>query len=602
MRFKSYSFLLLLLPLFFACTGKQSKEELLSKQWNFVSIKDSTGKPVKSVNPTDTLKISGAANRNTFSYSIKKENINATGNWTFKDSVLSFTYDLKPLLTDIDSTVYEVIDKRPVLIYFKNGKEIARNSAEGLASEKVTRQYKISKLTQTELVLEEKGITYSFSFTPKIQESALSFNSIWRGLVGIIVLTLILYLLSTNKKAISWKLVGGGLLFQIIFAIAVLKIPFVQNVFEAISGFFVVILQFSWEGSRFVFNNLLDVNSFGFIFAFQILPTIIFFSALTSLFFYLGILQKIVYGLAWLMGKAMKISGAENLSTAANIFLGQTEAPLMIKPYIATMTKSEMLCIMVGGMANTAGGVLAAYVGFLGGDDPVQQLFFAKHLLAASVMSAPATIVVAKMMMPQTEPINEKVEVSKDKLGSNMLEAIANGTTDGLKLAVNVAAMLIVFIALIAMVNYLMQNVIGDLTGLNTWVQNFSHGQYKGFTLQFILGYACAPLVWLLGVCKEDMIYLGQLLGEKTILNEFIAYKSLGFMKEGNLLFENKSMIMATYILSGFANFASIGIQIGGIGALAPNKKGVLSQLGIKALIGGTIASLFTATIVGMLI
>ncbi len=429
----------------------------------------------------------------------------------------------------------------------------------------------------------------------------MNLESFLRGILGLAVLIAVLFLFSSKKKAIDWKLVIWGMLLQIAFAVGIIHVPFIAAIFDKVSSFFVVVLDFTRQGSGFVFGNLLNVNSIGFIFAFQILPTIIFFSALTSLLFYLGVLQKIVYGLSWFMGKFLKISGAENLSTTANIFLGQTEAPLLIKPYLPKMTRSEILCIMVGGMANTAGGVLAAYVGFLGGDDPVQQLFFAKHLLAASVMSAPATIVVSKMLLPQTEEIDERIELSEEKIGSNMIEAIAVGTEDGLKLAFNVAAMLIVFIAMIAMVNYMLSDVFGYYTGINEMIKTSTSGQYQGFTLQFILGYICAPLVWLMGVAKSDMVYIGQLLGEKTILNEFVAYTTLGKMKAENVLQDPKSIIMATYILSGFANFSSIGIQVGGIGALAPNKRSTLSELGMKALLGGTICSLLTATIVGML-
>ena len=429
----------------------------------------------------------------------------------------------------------------------------------------------------------------------------MNVESFLRGVLGIVVLIAVLYLLSSKKKAINWSLVGLGLLMQIVFAVGILHVPFIAAIFDKISSFFVVVLDFTRQGSSFVFGNLLDVKSIGFVFAFQILPTIIFFSALTSLLFYLGILQKIVYGLSWVMGRFLKISGAENLSTTANIFLGQTEAPLLIKPYLPKMTRSEILCVMVGGMANTAGGVLAAYVGFLGGGDPASQLFFAKHLLAASVMSAPATIVISKMLLPQTEEIDERIELSEEKIGTNMIEAIAVGTEDGLKLAFNVAAMLIVFIAMIAMVNYILSDVVGYYTGVNSLIAETTAGQYQGLTLQFVLGYLCAPIVWLLGVAKVDMVYIGQLLGEKTILNEFVAYTTLGKMKETNVLQDPKSIIMATYILSGFANFSSIGIQVGGIGALAPNKRPTLSELGMKALIGGTIASLLTATIVGML-
>ena len=429
----------------------------------------------------------------------------------------------------------------------------------------------------------------------------MNIESVLRGILGIAVLTAILYLFSSKKKQIDWKLVGWGFFLQFIFAVGIVHVPFIAAIFDKISSFFVVVLDFTRQGSGFVFGNLLNVDSIGFIFAFQILPTIIFFSALTSLMFYLGVLQKIVYGLSWVMGKFLKISGAENLSTTANIFLGQTEAPLLIKPYLPKMTRSEILCVMVGGMANTAGGVLAAYVGFLGGDDPVQQLFFAKHLLAASVMSAPATIVVAKMLLPETEEVDERIEMTEEKVGSNIIEAIAVGTEDGLKLAFNVAAMLIVFIAMIAMVNYVLSDVVGYYTGLNDVIASATDGQYKGLSLQFALGYACAPLVWLLGVAKSDMVYIGQLLGEKTILNEFVAYTTLAKMKSEMVLKDPKSIIMATYILSGFANFSSIGIQVGGIGALAPNKRGTLSELGMKALLGGTICSLLTATIIGML-
>lgn len=426
-------------------------------------------------------------------------------------------------------------------------------------------------------------------------------ESVIRGLIGLSFLIFILFLLSPKKKIISWKLVGTALFMQFFFAVAILKIPFISSIFETLSKFFVVVLSFTREGSGFVFGKLLDVDNIGFIFAFQILPTIIFFSALTSLLFYLGILQKIVYGLSWMLGRFLKISGAENLSATANIFLGQTEAPLLIKPYLPKMTKSEILCVMIGGMASSAGGVLAAYVGFLGNGDPVQQLFFAKHLLAASVMSAPATIAVSKMLLPQDEVISEELQISEEKLGKNFIEAISIGTEDGLKLAFNVGSMLIVFISLIAMVNYILSDILGHYTGINALVAEVSNGQYQNLSMQFMLGYICSPFVWLLGIAKSDMVYIGQLLGEKIILNEFVAYMSLGKMKTEGILQDPKSIVMATYILSGFANFSSIGIQVGGIGSLAPSKKSLLSQLGFKALLGGMICSLMTATIVGML-
>lgn len=518
-----------------------------------------------------------------------------------KDSTLDLVFDLDTYVTGVDSIAYQVIDNQPVIRYFRKKKEVTRVTESGLVSERITKKFKIKACTQDKLEFSDTKKVYSFIYEIAIKETNMSFYSLFRGLIGIFVLVGILFLLSSNKKAVSWKLVAGGIVFQIIFALLILKVPFVASLFEVVSGFFVEVLAYTKEGSKFVFGGLLDTESTGFIFAFQILPTILFFSALTSIFYYLGLLQKIVYGLSWLLGKVMTMSGAENLSTTANIFLGQTEAPLMIKPFLPKMNKSELLCIMVGGMANTAGGVLAAYIGFLGGDDPAQQLFYAKHLLAASIMSAPATIVVSKMLIPQTEPIDEKLELSDEKIGGNLLEAISIGTGDGLKLAVNVAAMLIVFIALTFMANSIL-SWAGALTHLNGWLASVSGGQYKEISLQAIFAYPCSLIAYAIGVCKEDILYVGQLLGEKTVINEFNAYISLGGMKTQNAFTESKSIIMATYILSGFANFASIGIQIGGIGALAPNKRGMLSELGIKAMIGGTIASLFTATIVGMLI
>jgi CNT family concentrative nucleoside transporter len=426
-------------------------------------------------------------------------------------------------------------------------------------------------------------------------------ESVVRGILGLTILVFVLFLLSQRRKSISWKLISTAILMQFLFAVAILKIPFVAGIFETLSGFFVIVLGFTKQGTSFVFGNLINVDNIGFIFAFQILPTIIFFSALTSLFFYLGILQRIVFAMSWLLSKFLKISGAENLSATANIFLGQTEAPLLIKPYLEKMTKSEILCVMIGGMASSAGGVLAAYVGFLGEGNPEQQLFFAKHLLAASVMAAPATIAVSKLLMPQDEEVSEAIQISEERFGTNIIEAVSIGTEDGLKLAFNVGSMLIVFIAMIAMLNYALTDIIGHYTGLNSVIQNLTDNQYQGFSLQFVLGYIFSPVVWLLGIAKADMVHIGQLLGEKIVLNEFVAYMSLGKMKTQGLLEDPKSIVMATYILSGFANISSIGIQVGGIGSLAPSRKGQLAQLGFKALIGGMICSLMTATIVGML-
>jgi concentrative nucleoside transporter, CNT family len=429
----------------------------------------------------------------------------------------------------------------------------------------------------------------------------ISLMGFLRGALGMMVIILIAFLFSSNRKAISWKVVGIGLFIQVALAIGILQVPFIQNFFEFIGKIFVVILDFTKAGTEFLFGGFLNTETYGFIFAFQVLPTIIFFSALTSLLFYLGIIQKVVYALAWLMTKAMKLSGAESLSVAGNIFLGQTESPLMIKAYLDKMTRSEILLVMTGGMATLAGGVLAAYIGFLGGEDPVQRLLFAKHLLAASIMAAPGAVVVSKILVPQTEEIDKTMEISKDRIGSNMLDSISNGTTEGLKLAANVAAMLLVFIAFIAMFNFIVGK-LGGWTGLNPIIADLTSGQYEKLSLQFILGYTFAPVMWLIGVSTPDITLLGRLLGEKIIMTEFIGYVSLANLKEIGAFADQKSIIMATYMLCGFANFASIGIQIGGIGSLAPGKRVLLSQFGMRALLGGTLAALISATIVGVIL
>ena len=333
-----------------------------------------------------------------------------------------------------------------------------------------------------------------------------------------------------------------------------------------------------------------------------ILPTVIFFSALTSVLFYLGIIQKVVKFLALLLSKILGISGPESLSVAGNIFLGQTESPLMIKAYLEKMSKSEILLVMIGGMATVAGGVLAAYIGFLGGEDPELKVYYAKHLLTASVMAAPGAIVISKILYPETKKINSNVEVSKNKIGSNFLDAISIGTSEGLKLAANIAAMLLVFIAFIALINYLLSG-FGDLTNLNELISDKT--VYSELSLELILGYIFAPVMWLIGVAKDDVTLMGQLLGIKLAASEFIGYIQLSDLKDAsNLIHLNyqKSIIIATYMLCGFANFASIGIQIGGIGALEPKQRKNLSKFGFKALIGGTLASLLSATIAGMII
>ena len=446
--------------------------------------------------------------------------------------------------------------------------------------------FSISELLQNEIILSQ----------------GFSLESIVRGTIGMISLVFIAYLFSSNKKAINWKTTFLGLTSQLILAVLILRVEFVQSIFEFFGKIFVKTLDFTMEGSKFLLGDMVNVESFGYVFLFQVLPTIIFFSALTSVLFYLGIIQKVVKILALSLSKLLNISGAESLSVAGNIFLGQTEAPLMIKAYLEKMNKSEILLVMIGGMATVAGGVLAAYIGFLGGEDEVLKLYYAKHLLTASVMAAPGAIVISKILFPQVETINKDVSVSQEKIGSNLLDAIANGTTEGLKLAANVGAMLLVFIAFIAMINFGFEK-IGAITNINDWINN--NTTYNFLSIEFILGYTLSPIMWIIGVAKEDMALMGQLLGIKLAASEFIGYMQLAELKDisnvVHLQYE-KSILMATYMLCGFANFASIGIQIGGIGSLAPNQRTNLSKFGMIAVLGGTLASLLSATIAGMII
>ena len=435
-----------------------------------------------------------------------------------------------------------------------------------------------------------------------IQSSGFTFSTFYRGIIGMGFLIFISFLLSNNRKAINWKAASFGLLIQLILAIGVLKIPFVQAIFEFAGKIFVKILDFTMEGTKFLFGDLVSLDNFGNVFVFAILPTVIFFAALTSVLFYFGIIQKVVKIMALMLSKILGVSGPESLSVAGNIFLGQTESPLMIKAYLEKMTKSEILLVMIGGMATVAGGVLAAYIGFLGGEDPELKIFYAKHLLTASVMAAPGAIVISKILYPETEKIDTNVNISQDKIGDNFLDAISNGTTEGLKLAANIAAMLLVFIAFIAMGNYILDK-FGDLFEINSWIAN--NTVYSNISIELILGYLFAPLMWLIGVAKEDVTLMGQLLGIKIVASEFIGYIQLADLKEASSLVHlgyQKSIIIATYMLCGFANFASIGIQIGGIGSLAPGQRKNLSKFGFKALIGGTLASLLSATIAGMII
>ncbi|RLD80214.1 MAG: Na+ dependent nucleoside transporter [Bacteroidetes bacterium] len=437
----------------------------------------------------------------------------------------------------------------------------------------------------------------------EVSVGGFSIISLLRGLLGIAVLLGLGYLISSKRKSINWRVIGLGLGVQFIIAITVLKVPVFQYIIEFFGSVFLKILDFTQEGTSFLLRSFIsgEVESPMINFAFWVLPTIIFFSAITSILFYYGIIQKIVSGMAYLLKKLLGISGAESLSATANIFLGQTESPLLIKEYLKNMNKSEIMLVMTGGMATIAGGVLAIYIGMLGGTDPASQLLFAKHLITASVMAAPGAVVAAKLLVPQTEVVKSEITVSKDSIGSNVLDAISNGTMQGIKLAVNVAAMLLVFIALIALLNFVLIKV-GDLTSLNEMIFAATGGQYDGLSMQFILGYAIAPLTWAIGVSADDMTLVGHLFGEKIILNELVAYSSLRDLISVQAFTHEKSMIMATYMLCGFANFSSIGIQIGGIGALAPNRKVMLSKLGFRAMIGGALASLFSATMVGMIL
>ena len=556
----------------------------IEKDWKFESIKNNSGVSLVNVNPSDSFSLKDGE----FNYSLlSKDSLVAKGSYIHQNNILTLNYSLP---------------------------------------KDTVRSYKIVEITDSILTLSENETIYSFSATKKSKEIAaietenkilpskgFSMNSLWRGVLGMFVLLIISFLFSANRRAVDWRKVGIGLSIQLIIAIGVLKVNFIQTIFNFIGSIFIEILEYTKAGSEFLFAGMIsDMDKFGYIFAFQVLPTIIFFSALTSLLFYLGVIQWLVKILAKILSRFLGISGMESLSVAGNIFLGQTEAPLLIKAYLEKMNKSEMLLVMVGGMATVAGAVLAAYIGFLGGGDKALELVFAKHLLAASVMAAPGAIVISKILYPQTQKVNTDVTVSQDKIGSNILDAIANGTTEGLKLAVNVGAMLLVFVAVIAMLNGVLGFFGGfdgieylgwEITSLNEIIAN--NTLYEGLSIEFILGYAFAPLMWLVGVASEDMTLMGQLLGIKLAASEFIGYIQLAELKNvANTihLTHNKSVIMATYMLCGFANFASIGIQIGGIGSLAPGQRKVLSEFGMKALIGGTIASLMSATIAGMII
>lgn len=533
------------------------------------------------------------------------EGDSGSGHWALRGDTLLLTYEVSSALRDIDSITYGAEHGKPNIYLFSSDSLVATITTEGLDAPRVRQRLLIVKLEESALELRnlDNGTTLTYTYEGTVPESRISMEDLGRGFLGLVVLIMICWLLSRDRRRINWRLVGTGVLLQVAFALLVLKVQFVGDGFGYIASFFVRVMDFSNEGAKMLFGGFMDVDSYGFVFAFQVLPTIIFFSALSSLFYYLGILQWIVYVFAWVMSKTMRLSGAESFAAAANIFIGQTEAPLAVKPYLAGMTRSELLCLMIGGMANIAGGVFAAYVAFLGGTDPVLRQYFATHLLTASILSAPAAIIAAKMLLPEPDPsmLDRKIRIPKEKIGSNVLDAISAGTTDGLKLAVNVGAMLLTFTALIYMLNAAL-GLVGGWVGINDNIAMATNNRFDSLSLDYLLGVCLSPLAWVLGTPWDDAAVVGQLLGKKTILNEFIAYSELGAVKDAGILSNPKSIIIATYALCGFANFASIGIQIGGIGVLAPNQRNNLARFGLLALVGGSIATFMTAVIAGTII
>ena len=439
-------------------------------------------------------------------------------------------------------------------------------------------------------------------------ETASRLSLIFRGIIGIISLMLIAFAFSTNRKAVSFKLMSYGIIFQIGLALAILYVPFIESIINFIGRLFEIVLRSSDKGAEFLFGSFMDKSRFGFVFAFQILPTIIFFSALMSLLFYLRIVQRVVFVMAWLLKKALNMSGPESLAVAGNVFLGQTESPLLIKMYLPKLTGSELFVVMTSGMATIAGGVMAAYVGMLGGDDPESRILFARHLVTASVMAAPGAVVISKILFPQTEEIDKDIDIPREKIGQNALDAVGTGAYEGLKLAANVAIMLLVFYSFIALFNIFLgwagkipiQDLrAADSVSINELIAAKTNGFYSKLSLEYLLGQIFAPLMWLIGVPNQDLSILGRLMGEKIIFTELVGYSNLKTLMTQGAIASQKSILMATYMLCGFANIASVGIQIGGIGALAPNKRVFLSRYGMRALLGGTLASLLSATIIG---
>jgi CNT family concentrative nucleoside transporter len=431
---------------------------------------------------------------------------------------------------------------------------------------------------------------------------SFSIVSILRGLLGVAVIIGILYLCSYNKKRIDWKLIGAGLTAQLVFALCVLYVPFVGHVLEFIGKCFIRLMDFTQVGMSFLLGSIMQEQK-GFVFLIHSLPVIVFFSAIISLLYHWNIIQKIVGAFSWALRKIMKISGAEGLVVSGNIFMGMTESPVMIKNYLPTMNRSEIFLVMVSGMGTIAGTVMGTYIAMLAGPDPMSRVLFAKHLLSASLMAAPASIVVAKLVCPQTEEVSDHVVKQKyESKHSGALDALAAGTTTGVKLMVNIAALLLVFVSLVALCNFVLKDLIGAHTGLNQWITDISGGKLEGLTFQAILGIVLSPFMWIIGVPFQDMGLVGSLLGQKLILNEFVAYSQLEAWKEAGLFFSQKSIVMATYILCGFANIGSIGILLGGLNILAPDKREMISKLGVPAMICGALVSILSATIIGMML
>jgi len=588
----------------FAILKNETTYEKLKNTWKYEAITDVNGNLINKTGEEDMLALSSDFS---FTHKSLSNNTFEKGLWRKNNNKLVLTINFS---VSIDSVVYVIEKNKPTLINYSKGNIISKSQNGKLSTKQEVLEFEIEECTNEKLVLLKDDMLFIFSdkkLSKVKNKSAFKINikSVLHGLGGIIVIILIAIIFSTNRRSIAWRPVIFGLLLQIFLALAIIYVPAISWIFKTTGYIFVLILDFTKEGSTFLFGDLLNSDTYGFIFAFQVLPTIIFFSALTSLLFYFGIIQKIVKVSAWTISRLLKISGAESLSIAGNIFFGQTEAPLLIKAYLPNMNKSEIMLVMVGGMATIAGGMLAAYIAFIGGSDPAMRLYYAQQIITASILTAPGIVVISKIIVPQTEKISRSIKIAKDKIGNNLLDAISNGTREGLKMAANVAAMLISFIALIAMFNFILAKA-GSWTGLNEIINNFDP-QYSGLNLRFLIGYAFAPLAGIIGVPWQDATLVGRLLGEKIIVTEFVAYLSLADIKSvGNLAFgqfaSEKSIIMATYALCGFANFASVGIQIGAIGTLAPTKRKIISELGMKTLIAGILASLLSATIIGMFI